>query len=92
MIEVVVAVFNSARAAQLAVDDLDAARVQSASVRQFVRDPALPQRLLEVGADAQASGDRIVAVTVDDRHADLVLDIVGMQAPVSMTEAPLTPA
>lgn len=30
------------------------------------------------------------AVTVDDRHASTVIDILGMQAPVSMTEALLS--
>jgi hypothetical protein len=85
----VIAVFRSARSAQLAVDDLNAARVQSASVRQFVRDPAVPKTLRAVRPDAQAPGDRIVRVTVDQREAGLVMDIVGMQGPVSMTEAPL---
>jgi hypothetical protein len=90
MTEIVIAVFRSARSAQLAVDDLNAARVQSASVRQFARHSDLPDDLLKIRPNAPMPGDRVVAVTVDERHADLVMDIVGMQSPVSMTEAPLT--
>jgi hypothetical protein len=86
-----VAVFRSASSAQLAVD-LDAARVPSTSVRQFVHDPAAPEGLLEVRGGTATSGDSIVAVTVDARHAGLVMDIVGMQAPVSMKEEPFAAA
>jgi hypothetical protein len=49
----------------------------------------VPKTLRAVRPDAQAPGDRIVRVTVDQREAGLVMDIVGMQGPVSMTEAPL---
>jgi hypothetical protein len=89
MNEVVVAVYDSARAAQTAVDDLNVARVPSVTVKQFVDNPSAPQGLMEVRNGSTMSGDRIVAVTVEDRHASVVMDILGMQAPVSMTEAPL---
>jgi hypothetical protein len=89
MTEVVIAVFRSARSAQLAVDDLNAARVQSASVREFARHSDLPDHLLKMRPDTPMFGGTVVAVTVDERHAGLVMDIVGMQSPVSMTEARL---
>ena len=89
MNEVVVAVYNSCQAAQTAVDDLNAARVPSATVRQFVSDLGGREGLRELRSPSVSSGDRIVAVTVEDRHASVVMDILGMQAPSSMTEAPL---
>ena len=88
MKEVVVAVYNSASAAEIAVADLTVARVPSTTVRQFVNDPRAQDGLQELRHRSTAPGDRIVAVTVDDRHASLVMDILGMQSPVSMTEAP----
>ncbi len=89
MREVVVAVYNSSSAAQNAVEDLTIARVPSATLRQFVSNPHAPEELRELRHSNVALGDRIVAVTVEDRHASVVMDILGMQAPVSMTEAPL---
>jgi hypothetical protein len=89
MNEVVIAVYKSTSAAGTAVEDLEAARVPSAIVRQFVNDAAAPEGLLEVCNHSMASGDRVVAVTVEDRHASAVMGILDMQAPVSMTEAPL---
>lgn len=89
MNEVVVAVYNSGQAAQTAVDDLNAARVPSATVRQFVSDLGGREDMRELRSPSVSSGDRIVAVTVEDRHASVVMDILGMQAPSSMTEAPL---
>ena len=47
------------------------------------------EELIELRHSNVASGDRIVAVTVEDRHASMVMDILGMQASVSITEAPL---
>ena len=88
MQEVVVAVYNSASAAETAVADLTVARVPQTTVRQFVNDLRGPEGLRELRHRNAAPGDRIVAVTVDDRHASLVMDILGMQSPVSMTEAP----
>jgi hypothetical protein len=92
MNEVVVAVYNSASAAQTAIEDLRVARVPSATIRQFVKVPSAPEGLLELRNRSTASGDRIVAVTVEDRHASVVMEILGMQVPVSMTEAPLKAA
>jgi len=89
MREVVVAVYNSSSAAQIAVEDLTIARVPSATLRQFVSNARAPEELLELRHSNVAPGDRIVAVTVEDRHASVVMDVLGMQAPVSMTEAPL---
>jgi hypothetical protein len=44
---------------------------------------------LELHNRSLASGDRVVAVTVEDRHASAVMGILDMQAPVIMTEVPL---
>ena len=89
MNEVVVAVYSSASAAERAVEDLKVARVPSAAIRQFVSDPEADEELLEVHNRNIASGDRVVTVTVEDRHASAVMGILDMQAPVTMTEAPL---
>lgn len=77
MDEVVIAIYDSMTAAETAVDDLQVARVPSAAIRQFAGDP-------RAGSD-----DSVVAVTVEDRHASAVMEILAMQAPVSMTESPI---
>jgi hypothetical protein len=92
MTEVVVAVYKSAPAAETATADLEVARVATATIRQFVSDPAADEQLLEVRSRATTSGDRIVAVTVDERHASTVVEILDMQAPAMITEAPLNVA
>ena len=89
MNEVVVAVYRSASAAEVAVEDLKVARVPSATIRQFVSDPEAQEGLLELDNHRIASGDRVVTVTVQDRHADAVMGILDMQAPIALTEAPL---
>ena len=89
MTEVVVAVYNAASAAETAVADLAVARVPTTTIRQFVSDPAADEELREVRYRRTTSGDRVVAVTVDERHARAVLEILAMQAPATMTEAPL---
>jgi hypothetical protein len=89
MNEVVVAVYKSASAAEAAVEDLKVARVPSATIRQFVSDPAAQEGLLELHNRSIASGDRVVTVTVEDRHASAVMGILDMQVPVCMTEAQL---
>jgi hypothetical protein len=90
MTEVVVAVYKTALAAETALADLQAARVPTARIRQFESDPAADQ-LLKVHNPSvtTADRDRVVAVTVDERHASLVLDLLDMQAPAMLTEAPL---
>jgi hypothetical protein len=92
MNEVVIAVYKTASAAETAVEDLKIARVPSAIVRQFVSDPAADEELREVRNRSIPSGDRVVAVTVDDRHASAVMGILEMQAPAMMTEAPINVA
>jgi hypothetical protein len=92
MTEVVVAVYTTASAAETAADDLAVARVPTTTIRQFVSDPAAEEELLEVRNRHTTSGDRVVAVTVDERHARTVLEILAMQAPAMMTEAPLNVA
>jgi len=57
-----------------------------------VSDPAADEQLLEVHNLGTTSGDRVVAVTVDERHASTVVEILDMQAPAMMTEAPLNEA
>ena len=89
MTEVVVAVYSTASAAETAIDDLAVAKVPTATIRQFVSDPATEQ-LLEVHNQSMTPGDRVVAVTVDERHASVVLDILDKHAPAMLTEAPLT--
>jgi hypothetical protein len=89
MDEVVVAIYGSSSAADAAVEDLKVARIPSATIRHFVRDSAAQKGLLGLHNRSIASEDVVVAVTVEDRHASAVLRILGMQAPVSMTEAPL---
>ena len=92
MTEVVVAVYRTAQAAEAATADLEVARVPTTTVRQFVRDPAADEEeLLEVRNHHRrtTSGDRVVTVTVDERHASAVLEILALQAPAVMTEAPM---
>jgi hypothetical protein len=57
-----------------------------------VSDPAAEEGLLELRDLQITSGDRVVAVTVDDRHASAVMGILEMQAPAIMTEAPINVA
>ncbi|HEY2619033.1 MAG TPA: hypothetical protein VGI78_16955 [Acetobacteraceae bacterium] len=90
MIEVVTAVYEAASAAELAVKDLEVARVPSAVIRQFVSDDAAPEGVLEVSNHGSTGGATVVAVTVEDRHASAVMEILGMQAPISMREVPLS--
>ena len=89
MTEVVVAVYKTASAAEAATVDLKVATVPTATIRQFVSDPAADEELLEVRNRSTTSGDRVVSVTVDERHASAVRGILAMQAPAIMTEAPL---
>ena len=92
MTEVVVAVYTTASAAETAAADLEIARVPTTTIRQFVSDPAADGELLEVRDRRSTSGDRVVAVTVDKHHARAVLEILAMQTPAMMTEAPLNVA
>jgi hypothetical protein len=89
MTEVVVAVYTTASAAETAMAHLAVARVPTTTIRQFVSDPAADEELLEVRNRRTISGDRVVAVTVDERHARAVREILAVQAPAIMTEAPL---
>ena len=92
MTEVIVAVYNTASAAEIAMADLAIARLPTTTIRQFVSDPAADEELLEVRNRSTTSGDRVVAVMVDERHASAVRGILTMQAPAIMTEAPLNVA
>lgn len=92
MTEVVVAIYKTALAAETAIADLEAARVPTANIKQFVSRSSADENLLEVRGPSAASGDRMVRVAVDERHASLVQNILDMQAPAAMTQAPLTPA
>ena len=89
MTEVVVAVYKTAHAAEAATADLEVARVPTTTIRQFVSDPAADEELLQVRPGRMTSGDRVVAVTADERHTSAVLEILAMQAPAIMTEAPM---
>ena len=92
MTEVVVAVYHTARAAEAAMVDLEVAGVPTTRIRQFVSDPAADEELLEVRNRSMTYGDRVVTVTVDERHVSAVLDILAIQAPAIMTEAPINVA
>jgi hypothetical protein len=92
MTEVVVAVYKTASAAETATAGLEVARVPTATIRQFVSDPAADEQLLEVRNRCTKLGDRVVAVTVNERHASTVVEILAMHAPAIMTEAPLNVA
>jgi hypothetical protein len=90
MTEVVVAVYKTASSAETATAGLEVARVPTATIRQFVSDPAADEQLFELRN--RCSGDRVAAVTVNERHASRVVEILAMQAPAIMTEAPLNVA
>ncbi|HTI79440.1 MAG TPA: hypothetical protein VL614_03210 [Acetobacteraceae bacterium] len=92
MTEVVVAIYKTALAAETAIADLEAARVPTAKIRQFVRRRSADEDILEIRGRSAASGDRLVRVAVEERHTSLVQSILDMQAPAAMTQAPLTPA
>jgi hypothetical protein len=87
MKEVVIAVYKTASAAETAVEDLRVSRVPSATIRQFVSNPAAQEELVELRDRVMTSGDRVVAVTVDDRDACAVMSILDMQHPVNVTGA-----
>jgi hypothetical protein len=89
MLEVVVAVFGSSRAAVAAIDDLEVARIPSVTVRQFSARADLEDGIMELRHPSLTPGERIVAVTVEDRHAQSVIEILDMQTPSRLTEAPL---
>ena len=59
------------------------------TIRQFV-DPAADEGLLELHNRSIASGDRVVTVTVDDRHASAVMGILDMQAPSCLYDGSAT--
>jgi hypothetical protein len=66
-------VYASVSAANLATNDIAVARIPTAFVcrhRQFVASP----------------DEKMVAVTVDDRHASAVAEILIMQAPIKLAE------
>ena len=89
MTEVVVAVYDTASAAETAMDDLATASVPTAVMRQFVPRAGANEGFLEVRNRSTAVSDTAVMVTVDERHTREVVEILAMQAPVTMTEAPL---
>ena len=91
MTEVVVAVYKTAHAAETAVADLASARVPATKIRQFASNPTRDQELFELRDLRTARGDRAVAVLVEDNHADVVRDILNMQEPAVLTEAPSMP-
>ena len=83
MTEVVVAVYKTASAAETASADLEVARVPSTTIRQFVSDPAADGQLLEVRNRCMTSGDRVVAVTVNERHVSMVMEFLPCRLPPS---------
>ena len=90
MTEVVLAVYGTARAAETAIADLQTARVPTTKI---VSDPAARAGFVESCKLGRPAGNNVVvAVTVDERHASLVLGILEMQAPITMTEATLNAA
>ena len=78
MVGTVVAIYQSALGAEMALKDLLAAKVPSAVIKRVAKVPAHdPHRRIV------ASG---VAVTVDERHASVVKEIMDMQDPVAIEE------
>ena len=78
MVGTVVAIFQSASGAEMALKDLLTAKVPSAEIKRVVRIPAHnPDRHIV------ASG---VAVTVEEKHASVVKEIMDMHAPVAIKE------
>lgn len=74
----VVAIYQSASAAEMVLADLLAAKVPSAVIKRVAKVPAHDPHCHIV-----ASG---VAVTVDERHASVVKEIMDMHAPVAIEE------
>ena len=74
----VVAIYRSASAAEMALADLLSAKVPSAVIKRVAKVPAHdPHRHIV------ASG---VAVTVEEKHASVVKEIMDMHAPVAIKE------
>ena len=70
MTETVIAVFDGASAADAALQDLEVARIPSAGIRREVGDDPKP----------------VVAVTVDEMHADAVTGILNQHGPLHVEE------
>jgi hypothetical protein len=62
MTEVIVAVYNTASAAEIAMADLAIARVPTTTVRQFVSDPAADEELLEVPERSEPSSANMCGI------------------------------
>jgi hypothetical protein len=78
MVGTVVAIYQSASGAEMALRDLLAAKVPSAVIKRVVKVPAHdPHRHIV------ASG---VAVIVEEKHASVVKEIMDMHAPVAIEE------
>ena len=75
MVGTVVALYQSASGAEMALRDLLAAKVPSAVIKRVVKVPAHSHR--HIGASG-------VAVIVEEKHASVVKEIMGMHAPVAI--------
>ena len=88
MTEMVIAVFETASAADAAVQDLDVARIPSAVIRREMRnDPALPDnRSTSDRQSKRGYGLSSVTVAVDEIHAAAVTGILNQYAPLEIEE------
>jgi hypothetical protein len=88
MTEMVIAVFETASAADAAVQDLGVARIPSAVIRRGMRDdPALPDNRSTSGRQSKrVYGLSSVTVAVDEIHAGVVTGILNQYGPLEIEE------
>jgi hypothetical protein len=72
---VITAVFGAASAASAAAEDIEVARIPSASITRDTRS-----------TDALSRQCAVVTVAVDELHEETVSGILGMYAPVTMRQ------
>jgi hypothetical protein len=88
MTEMVIAVFETASAADAAVQDLDVARIPSAVIRRGMRDDrTLPDNRSTSGRQSKRGYDlSSVTVAVDEMHAAAVTGILNQYGPLEIEE------
>jgi hypothetical protein len=94
MTEMVIAVFETASAADAAVQDLDVARIPSAVIRRGMRDDrVLPDNQSTSSPQSKRGyGLSSVTVAVDEIHAAAVTGILNQYAPLEIEERSDHPA
>jgi hypothetical protein len=74
MTELVLAMFDAASAANMAIQDLEVARIPSAVIQRGVRN------------DSSASARPLVIVAVDEMHAPAITGILNQYCPLEIEE------